>query len=119
MQSLAKTVDEYLAEIPGERLAALQTLRALVRERFPNHSERMVYGMVGYFRGGEREPEIAFASQKQYVSVYLPVPVVEANRNLLAGLNVGKCCVRYSSPKKMDFEVLGTLFQATEAMYSR
>ena len=73
--------------------------------------------MAAYTRPGEAEPEVAFASQAKYISIYFPVPVVDAKRHLLSGINVGKCCVRYTSPHKVNLEVLNELLTETIRQY--
>ncbi len=50
MQSKAKTVDQYLAELPDDRREALQAVRAVVLKNLPKgYEEGMQYGMIGYF----------------------------------------------------------------------
>jgi hypothetical protein len=39
--------------------------------------------------------------------------VLEKNRPLLQGLSVGKGCIRYPNPGKMDFEVIRKLLADT------
>ena len=43
MQSMAKNVDEYLGEVPPERLDALKKLRALCLETLSGYQEGMAY----------------------------------------------------------------------------
>jgi uncharacterized protein YdhG (YjbR/CyaY superfamily) len=117
MQSCAISVDDYLIEVQADRLEILQQLRTLIRAELPELEESMKYGMAAYTRSGENEPEVAFASQAKYISIYFPTPVVDATRHLLAGLNVGKCCVRYSSPKKLDLKIVSELIQETIRQY--
>ena len=58
--------------------------------------------------------EVGFASQKNYISLYiLKESVVAAHRARLAGLSVGKGCIRYSKPEKIDFSVVEQLLIAT------
>ena len=106
MKSQAKNVDAYLQEVPENRRDALQRLRKLCLELMPDYEENLEYGMPGYKRPGG-EIEMGFASQKNYISVYLlKQDVLDKYRPELKGLNVGKGCIRYSSPKKMDFTLL-------------
>lgn len=108
MQSKASSVDDYLAEAPAERRAALDRLRAACRAALPEAVESMAWGMAGYARDGR--VEIAFASQKQYIALYLMKPgVVAANKAALKGLNVGKSCIRFADPSKMDFALIERL----------
>lgn len=112
MQSNAKNVDAYMMEVPAERAAALERLRALCLETLEGFEESMEYGMPSYSRGDE--VEVAFASQKNYISLYiLKQDVFEASRPRLDGLNLGKGCIRYSKPEKIDFSVVRDMLEAT------
>jgi uncharacterized protein YdhG (YjbR/CyaY superfamily) len=108
MQSQAKDVDHYLNEVPNERLAVLQQLRDLCLTTLAGYDESMAYGMPSYAKDGTIE--VAFASQKQYISLYiLKKEVLDRHRPALQGLNLGKGCIRYSKPQKVDFEVVERL----------
>lgn len=43
----------------------------------------------------------------------LKADVVNQNRAALKGLSVGKGCIRYPSPKKMDLDVIRKLLEDT------
>ena len=112
MQSQAKTVEIYLTEVPAKRLAALIRLRALCREILTGYEESMVYGMPCYAKDGT--VEVGFASQKQYISLYvLKQEVFDRHRPALAGINLGKGCIRYTKPEKIDFDVVRHLLADT------
>jgi uncharacterized protein YdhG (YjbR/CyaY superfamily) len=109
MQSDAKTVDDYLREVPEERQAALARLRALCQQTLTGYEEGMYYGMPSYRPAGG-EPEVGFASQKNYISLYiLKGAVLDRYRDALKGLSLGKGCIRYSKPEKIDFELVRRL----------
>lgn len=109
MQSKAKTVDEYMATVPDERREALKRMRELCRSLLTGYVESMEYGMPSY-KVSKSEVEIAFASQKNYISFYvLKEEVLNNHREALAGLSLGKGCVRYSRPEKIDFEIVERL----------
>jgi hypothetical protein len=62
----------------------------------------------------DRDAEISFASQANYISLYvLKTDIVEANRAALRGLSVGKGCIRFRSPEKVDFAVVEKLLADT------
>ena len=106
MQSKAKSVDDYLQEVPQERLEAMRRLRALCREFLHDHEEGMYYGMPSY-RRGEEEPSVGFASQKNCISIYiLRQEVLDKYRDQLTSANLGKGCIRYRNPEKIDFSVV-------------
>lgn len=107
MQSAAKSVAAYMKELPEERRASLTRLRALCRASFRDCQETMNYGMPCYEREGV--VEVSFASQANYISVYMSSKVLKANHAALKGLKVGKGCVRYSSPARIDWAVLEKL----------
>jgi uncharacterized protein YdhG (YjbR/CyaY superfamily) len=112
MQSNAKDVEAYIQEAPEERRLHLTRLRALCREVLAGYDEVMEYGMPVYKRAGVIEA--GFASQKNYISLYLlKADVVQENRHLLGGLSLGKGCIRYSNLTKMDFEVVRKLLEDT------
>lgn len=114
VQSQAEDVDGYLAEVPEERKVALTRLRELCRAELQGFTEVMAYGMPAYERDGIGE--IAFASQKQYISFYLlRSDVREAFAEQLAGHDMGKGCLRFRRPEKIDFALLRDLLRATAA----
>ncbi|CCK30387.1 hypothetical protein BN159_6008 [Streptomyces davaonensis JCM 4913] len=112
MRSEAKNVDAYLAELPEDRRAPLTRLRTLCRTELPTHTEVMAYGMPAYTRDGE--PEIAFASQKQYISFYLMrSDIREAFTDRLADQDMGKGCLRFRNPATVDYDLVQDLLRAT------
>ncbi|MER5651083.1 DUF1801 domain-containing protein [Streptosporangium sp. NPDC002524] len=114
VRSRAEDVDGYLAEVPEERKEALARLRELCRAELRGFAEVMAYGMPVYERDGVGE--VGFASQRQYVSVYLlRDDVREAFAERLAGHDMGKGCLRFRRPEKIDFELLRDLLRATAA----
>ncbi|WP_327368909.1 iron chaperone [Streptomyces sp. NBC_01217] len=114
VRSEAKDVAGYLAEVPEERRDALARLRSLCRAELAGFDEVMAYGMPAYERDGTAE--IAFASQKQYVSFYLMrSDVREAFAERLAGQDMGKGCLRFRRTEAIDFDLLRDLLRATAA----
>ena len=114
MQSSAKTVPSYLKEVPPERKAALKQLRDLCRATLTGFKESMAYGMPGYSRNGV--VEVGFASQREFIALYiLRTDVMNSHRYLLniPGVTLGKGCIRYSKPEKIDFKVVERLLKAT------
>ncbi|CAM5714077.1 iron chaperone [Streptomyces hirsutus] len=114
-QSTAADVDSYLSEAPEGRRAALAELRRLCGEELKGFAEVMAYGMPAYERDGTAE--IAFASQKQYVSFYLMRSDVRAAfEDRLAGHDMGKSCLRFRKPEdveSIDFGLVRDLLRAT------
>ena len=114
MQSQAKTVTAYLQDVPAERRAALKKLRALCRATLTGVEESMEYGGPCYKRDGVIE--VGFASQKNFIGLYiLRTDVMSAHKELLKGngVSVGKGAIRYSQPEKIDFQVVESMLRAT------
>ena len=115
MQSTAKTVTDYLDEVPAERKAALTRLRDLCCALLTDFEESMRYGGPCYARNGE--VEVGFASQKNFIGLYiLRTDVMDAHRDLLKGkgVSLGKGCIRYSKPEKINFKVVEMMLKATQ-----
>ena len=112
MSGEADEITRYIADAPEPRQSALTALRAMCREELGNFHESIEYGMPAYSRAGE--VEIAFASQKQDITLYvLRTDVMAAHRARLDGLNVGKGAIRYRKPTDIDFEVVRSMLSQT------
>jgi uncharacterized protein YdhG (YjbR/CyaY superfamily) len=110
MISHAPDVDSYMAALPAERRAALEKLRRLCRQHLKGYEETIAYGMPSYQRNGVSE--VSFASQKQYISLYvLKKDVVDEFRDALAAASIGKGCIRFSKPERIDFDVIDRLLR--------
>jgi len=115
MQSQAKTVTAYLKEVPAERKATLKKLRELCLTILTDFEESMAYGGPSYSRNGE--VEVGFASQKNFIGLYiLRTDVMKTHRELLnvKGVSVGKGAIRYSNPERIDFNVVESMLRATQ-----
>ncbi len=113
MKSMAADVDRYLEEVPEKRKAAFAQLRAPCLETLVGYEESMEYRMPSYKPPGG-EVEVAFASQASYVSLYvLRKNVLDRFREQLAKANLGKGCIRYSTPASIDFEGVRRLLAAS------
>ena len=73
MRSDAKTVDQYLAELPEDRRRAISTLREVILKSLPTgYEEGMAYGMIGYHVPHSVYPA-GYASQANPSSRLLPI----------------------------------------------
>jgi len=111
----AKDVDTYLTKVPVERRERLTELRALCLEVLDGYTEDLRYGMPSY-RHADQEPEVAFASQKNYISLYiLKQDVLDQYRKRLKkpGVTMGKGCVRFSKPEKIDLSLVREMLETS------
>lgn len=107
MQSKAKTVERYLAELPAERREAVTLLRGLILKSVPNATEDMQYGMPCYSLGATL---CAVAAQKGHYSLYVhDAKAVEHFRSQLGKLSVGKGCIRFRKTEEVPLEILSRI----------
>ena len=125
-KTTATTVDEYLAELPADRRAAVEAVRKVILEHLPKgYEETMQFGMIGYVIPLERYPVTyngmpleyaALASQKNYMSLYLmniygdPEAerwFVEQYRASGKKLDMGKSCVRFKKLENLPIDLVG------------
>ena len=136
MQSKATTVRQYLAELPADRRAAIEGVRAVILENIdPVFEEGMQYGMIGYYvphrvypPGYHCDPKqplpfICLASQKNYMSLYLgsvygperEKPFREAWAKTGKKLDMGKSCVRFRKLENLALDVIGESIRRVSA----
>jgi uncharacterized protein YdhG (YjbR/CyaY superfamily) len=108
VRSDADTVEAYIEAAPIERRDGLRLLRRLCRDELEGFDETLRYGMPAYLREGV--VEVGFANQKAYISLYvLPRQALEPHLDRLAGLSVGKGCIRFRRPEQIDPEIVRAL----------
>jgi uncharacterized protein YdhG (YjbR/CyaY superfamily) len=118
MQSKAKSVDSYLEEVSEDRREPIRRLRTLCLDILDGYEESMEYGMPSY-KIPNGEVEVAFASQKHYISLYiLKEEVLNQHRENLSGLSLGKGCIRYTKPEKIDYQVVEQILSDSRQSHS-
>lgn len=133
MQSLAKTVEEYLRELPENRIEPITKLLKLLRHNLPEgFEERIMYGMItfvvplktypkGYHvsEGEEPLPFISLASQKNHIALYhngiYAKPELEHwfreeyKTRVKNKLDMGKSCIRFKNVEKIPYDLIEEL----------
>ena len=110
MQRKVANVSAYIGASPFAHQPALTQLRSLCNETLTGYREEIDYGMPVYKRNGVME--VAFASQKHYISLYiLKKDVLDDHRAALNNCSVGKGCIRFKKPEQIDFEVVKSLLR--------
>ncbi|MBC8345406.1 MAG: DUF1801 domain-containing protein [Candidatus Marinimicrobia bacterium] len=131
MQSNAKTVQEYLKEIPEKRQDALSTVRDVILNNLPTgYVEVMNWGMITYeiplktFPGTYNKQPLmyaALASQKNHMAIYMSCVYSDENQlmklqNAFAKMgikpNMGKSCIRFKDVSKIPLTTIGELIGA-------
>ena len=112
MTSNALDVPAYIKDVPIERRPAVETLRSLCLNNLQDYEESIDYGMPCYKRNGAME--VAFASQKQYIALYImKKDIVDEFRDSLNASSIGKGCIRFTKPDKIDFGVISKMLRRT------
>lgn len=113
MAAASPEVDAYIEKQDAGRRTTLQQIRNLIHETVPEAHETMRYRMPTY----ELDQVVcAFASQKNYISLYMDVDLVEAHADELKHLDVGKSCIRF---KRIEDLPLDTVRQILAAKISK
>jgi len=129
MQSKAKTVNQYLKELPADRKAELSKVLAVIRKNLPKGlTEQMSSGMIGYVvphklypPGYHCDPKQALpfaglAAQKNYMSLYMMTVYGDPRMQKWLReqfdargkrLDMGKSCIRFRKADDLPLDVIG------------
>ncbi len=131
MRSEAKTVEEYISNLPADRRDAISTVRQVIVSNLPNgYEEAMNWGMICYQVPLETYPDTynkqplmyaALASQKNNMAVYLTgIYISDESREKFEAdykargkrLDAGKSCVRFKKLDDLPLELIGQTIAA-------
>jgi hypothetical protein len=130
--SNARTVEQYLQELPEDRRAVVSAVRDVVVRHLPTgYQETMNWGMISYEVPLEDHPDTyngqplayaGLAAQKNYYALYLTAAYSDPAREqwlrdafAKAGkkLDMGKSCVRFKKLEDLPLDAIGTLVAGT------
>lgn len=128
-ENKAKTVDEYLANIPPERTEAIHYLHQFIQDTAPSLKPHFAYNMLGYgsfkYKNYKKEiidwPTVALANQKNYISLYICSVdkdgnyIAEKNKAKLGKVSVGKSCIRFKKLEDLNLVELAKAIQEAAA----
>lgn len=132
MKSEAKTIKQYVEELPEERKEAIEKLRTIIQKNLPKgFEEEMSYGMIGYVvphsiypSGYHCDPKlplpfISIASQKNFIAVYHMGMYADPklmdwftnayDKHSQIKLDMGKSCLRFKKAEHIPYELIGEL----------
>jgi hypothetical protein len=144
MQSKAATVEQYLAELPEDRRAAIAAVRKVIRENLDkDYEEGMQYGMIGYYvphrvypKGYHCDPKqplplAALGSQKNHMSLHLMSVYCGCVEEDAASqhakwfreewaktgkkMDMGKACIRFKKVEDLPLAVIGKAIKRVPA----
>jgi uncharacterized protein YdhG (YjbR/CyaY superfamily) len=134
MQSTAKSVEEYIRQVPENQREAIILLRKMILENIPDgFVEQMSYGMIGYvvphriYPNGykcDRKlplPFLNLAAQKDFIALYhmgiytkpdlLKWFTDEYPKHSKLKLDMGKGCIRFKNLTQIPYALIGELVQ--------
>jgi len=129
MQSKAKTVSQYLKELPEDRRKAIEAVRETILKNLPKgFEEGMQYGMIGYYlphsiypAGYHCDPKqplpyAHLASQKNHMAIYMMSIYSDDDQatwfrkawtDTGKKLDMGKSCIRFKKLEDVPLKVVG------------
>ena len=122
----ARTVDEYLAQLPPERRAIISAVRDVILKHLPSgYEEAPAFGMIGYAIPLERYPDTyngqplcyaGLAAQKNFNALYLmhayqdaasAARLAAAFKRIGKPLDMGKSCIRFQRIEDLPLDAIG------------
>ena len=126
--SEAKTVEQYLKELPPEKSEVISRVRDVILENLPEgYQETMNWGMISYEIPLERYPDtynkkplgyMALAAQKNHFAVYTfgvymnpdgEEWVKKEFEKAGKKLDMGNSCIRFRKLENLPLEVIGKI----------
>src|SRR5262249_26805572 len=105
------SVEDYLAALPDDQRAALESLRATIRGFVPDATETITYG-IPTFRAGGRGL-VAYGAFKRHLSLFpMSTRVIEANRAELERYVAGKGTLRFTVDEPLPAPLVETIVRA-------
>ena len=126
MSPAAKSVSDFIAELPPEKREVISAVRDRIRKNLPKGYEEVLQGkIIGYVVPFSRLPKTynghplwyaALAAQKNYFTVHLMTAYGEERelKFLQEGfkkagkkLDMGKACIRFKKLEDLPLDVIG------------
>ena len=123
----AKSVEEYLLMVPGDRRKDIDFLHDFIQKAVPNLKPYFASNMIGYgsfyYLDSKKQkrdwPIIALANQKNYITIYVCTIVgdkaaAEKYKKELGKLTKGISCIRFKKVEEIKLETLKIVLKLAE-----
>ncbi len=105
------SVEEYLAALPEKPRAALERLRATIREAAPQAVEAMAYGVPAFVAHGK--PLVCYAAFKAHCGFYpLDPALIAAHEGALAPFTTSKGTIQFTPEKPLPAALVRKMVRA-------
>lgn len=114
MAEQSPEIDAYLAAVPDDARAALESLRATIADAAPEAVEALAYGVPAFrYRG---RPLVSFGAAKAHCAFYVQSPaLMDAHRDELAGYDTSKGTIRFRPSQPLPRELVTMLVRGRMA----
>jgi uncharacterized protein YdhG (YjbR/CyaY superfamily) len=100
------TIDEYIAQCPEEARPILERIRAVIKEAAPLATEKVSYGMPGFYLRGD---VVWFGLHTHHVGLYPKPSGIEAFKEELAPYKQTKGAIQFPLDKPMPYELIARI----------
>ena len=110
MNKKPTTIDQYLAQVPAEKSAVLEKLRAVVQNTVPEAIECISYGLPAFRLKGK--VLVAFGAAQNHCAFYPMSPaVIETYQAELSNFSISKGTIRFTAEKPLSEELVQLLLK--------
>ena len=103
-RTTAASIDEYIAQFPAETQAALEEMRAIIRDLAPDAVETISYAIPTFDLGGTHL--VHFAGYARHVGLYPTPSGMEAFADDLAPYKRGKGSAQFPLSEPLPVELI-------------
>jgi uncharacterized protein YdhG (YjbR/CyaY superfamily) len=98
-----KTIDEYIAQCPEDVQPVLEEIRRVIKESAPEATERISYGMPGFYLKGML---VWFGAHKNHIGFYPTGIGIEAFKDELSTWKTSKGAVQFPLDEPMPYDLI-------------
>lgn len=102
------TIDEYIASVPEDRQALLETVRATIHAAAPDAQERISYQMPAFAQEGNL---VYFALLKNHIGFYPTGSGVAAFQDEIAGYESTKGAIKFPVDQPLPLDLITRIVQ--------
>ena len=110
MKGNPQTIDEYLAALPDDKRAALESLRKTIRAAAPEAEECISYQIPAFRLDGRML--VAFGAAANHCAFYPGSLPVEAHKEELKAYDTSKGTIRFQAAKPLPATLVRKLVRA-------
>lgn len=101
---MSPEISKYFANFPEEIQEKMQKIRNVILEEAPEATEKIGYGMPGYYLNGK--PLVYFAGYKKHIGFYATPTGHEAFKEELSKFKQGKGSVQFPLKDEIPYELI-------------